>query len=399
MEQLEISEGWMLVLVGALLLAGYAAHLLGGRLHVPRVTLLILLGIVIGPYSLHIVPATVSEWFSYVAHFALAMVGFLLGEAFVGRELKRAGRAILWLPATYVLAVASFVFLAVFAVERSVVTALLLAGIAPASAPAATVDVIRENNAKGPLTENLRKVVAIDDAYCLLLFSILLSVAYVFVEQQATNAEVWFGIWEIAGAALLGVVLGLPMAWLTGRLQKGEPAILEAAGFVFLCGGLATLLDVSYLLACMVLGAVVANKAKHHSRPFHAIEGASDPFLTVFFVMAGFRLELDALKSIGLLGITYVLARTAGLVLGGWLGANLGDAPPVVRKHIGWCLLPQAGVALGLGLLAAEKIPDIGQRLLPMIIATTVIFEIAGPIFTQHHLRAAGEVSEPILTN
>ncbi|MCP4782984.1 MAG: sodium:proton exchanger [Fuerstiella sp.] len=384
----------MLVLVGGLLLAGYAAHLLGGRLHVPRVTLLILLGVVCGPYFLNIVPATMSGWFTYVAHFALAMVGFLLGEGFVGKKMKSLGWAVLTLPLTYVFCAAFLVFLATFAVEWSVVTALVLAGIAPSSAPAATVDVIRENHAAGQLAKTLLRVVAIDDAFGIVLFSLLLATAEGIVGERAATTEILLGLWEVVGALLLGVMLGLPMAWLTGRLRKGEPAILEAAGFVFLCGGLATLLDVSYLLACMVLGTVVANRAKHYTRPFHAIEGASDPFLAVFFVLAGFRLELDALTSVGLLGIAYILSRAAGLILGGRLGARIADAPPEVQKHIGWCLLPQAGVALGLALLAAEKLPEIGERLLPLIIASTVVFEVIGPISTQRHLRQAGELGQ-----
>ncbi len=97
-----------------------------------------------------------------------------------------------------------------------------------------------------------------------------------------------------------------------------------------------------------------------------------------------------------MLGIVYIVARSAGLIFGGRLGAKIARAPPVVQKHIGWCLLPQAGVALGLALLAAEKIPKIGERLLPLIIATTVIFEIVGPVFTQHHLRRAGEVEHSL---
>jgi len=139
------------------------------------------------------------------------------------------------------------------------------------------------------------------------------------------------------------------------------------------------------------LGAMVANRAKHYTRPFHAIEGASDPFLAVFFVLAGFRLELDALGSVGLLAIVYVAARTVGLIVGGRLGAKIANAHAEVQQHIGWCLLPQAGVALGLALLAAEKIPEFGDRLLPLIIATTVVCEIVGPVFTQRHLRLAGQ--------
>jgi Kef-type K+ transport system membrane component KefB len=392
MQDLQLSEGWMLVIVGVLLLSGYAAHLLGRRLHVPRVTLLILLGIVCGPYALNMVPATMSGWFPYVAHFALAMVGFLLGEEFVGKELRNIGRAIFVLPLIYVLFTALVVFLATFAVEMSVVTALLLAGIAPSSDAAATIDVIRENRASGPLTRAVLRVVAIDDACGIIIFSMLFAVAEVVVGDQSAVTEILLGVWDVLGALLLGILLGLPMAWLTGRLKKGEPALLEAAGFVFLCAGLATLLDVSYLLACMMLGVVVANRAKHHTRPFHAIKGASDPFIAVFFVLAGFRLELHALVSMGALCIVYILARAAGLILGGRIGARLTDSPPEVQRHIGWCLLPQAGIALGLGLLAAEKMPEVGERLLPLIIASTVLFEIFGPMFTQRHLRLAGEL-------
>jgi Kef-type K+ transport system membrane component KefB len=394
MEQVALSEGWALLLVGGLLLAGYAAHLLGGRLHVPRVTLLILLGVLCGPHLLNVVPTALSDLFPYAAHFALAMIGFLLGEAFAGKELRRMGRSMLWLPVTYVAFSTVFVFIGVIAVEWTVVPALLLAGIAPASAPAATVDIVHENRSKGPLARTLLKVVAIDDALVVIWFSLLLTVAESIVGQRPAATKILWGFWDVFGALLLGVLLGFPMAWLTGRLRPGEPAILEAAGFVFLCGGLATLLGVSYLLACMTLGVVVANRAQHYTRPFHAIEGASDPFLTAFFVLAGFNLELDAVADVGLLGLVYVFMRATGLILGGRVGARLGGAPAVVRRHIGWCLLPQAGVALGLALLAAEKIPEVGQRLLPMVIATTIIFEIAGPIATQHHLRLAGEGSD-----
>ena len=300
--------------------------------------------------------------------------------------------ALVSLPLTYVLFAAATVFLATVAVEWAVVPALVLAGIAPASAPAATFDVIRENHATGQLTKTLMRVVAIDDALGILLFSILLAVAEAMAGGGSAKTEILWGLWDVSGAIILGLILGQPMARLTGRLRKGEPAILEAAGFVFLCGGLATLLHVSYLLACMVLGAVVANRAKHHTRPFHAIEGAADPFLTVFFVLAGFRLEFSALESVGLLGMVYIVARSAALVVGGRLGARISGAPEVVREHLGWCLLPQAGVALGLGLLAAERLPEIGERLLPLIIASTVVFEVVGPMVTRHRLRLAGEL-------
>jgi Kef-type K+ transport system membrane component KefB len=190
----------------------------------------------------------------------------------------------------------------------------------------------------------------------------------------------------------LGIVLGIPMAWLTGRVRPGEPTLLEAAGFVFLCAGAALALDVSYLLACMALGTTVANRATHHLRPFRDIEGISDPFLTVFFFLAGYELDIPALLAVGLVGSGYFVARIAGRLLGAWIGAHLSHARPVVRRRIGWCLLPQAGVPLGLALHAAERLPSIGTVLLTVVIGTTVLFDLIGPLLTYRQLRLAGEV-------
>jgi Kef-type K+ transport system membrane component KefB len=155
--------------------------------------------------------------------------------------------------------------------------------------------------------------------------------------------------------------------------------------------GVASLLGVSYLIAVMAQGAVVANLARHHRRPFHAIENITQPFLVVFFVLAGFKLDLTALKTAGLIVLVYIGARAFGRIACGALGAWIGHADVKVRRYVGWCLLPQAGVALGLGLLAADKFPALGDRLLSLLIGTTVVFEIVGPIVTRLALRMAGE--------
>ncbi len=385
-------EGVAVFTLGLLLLAGYASHALGARLHVPRVTLLLLLGLACGPSGLDIVPPTVSEWFSFVSHMALAMVGFLLGESFVGKHLKQLGRAVFCVSLGVTLLSALLVFVGALLMGAPLAVALVLAGIAPATAPAATLDIVRESGARGPLTRIVLGVVAIDDAWGVMLFSLLLALAQSTSGIMNIPGGVLRGIWEIAGAGLVGVAVGIPMAWLTGRLKEGEPALLEAAGFVFLCGGLSLMLDVSYLLACMVLGAVVGNRATHYTRPFHAIEGVSDPFLAIFFLLAGFSFEVDALSTLAGIGAAYVLARSAGRILGARLGARLGDLPPAVGAHVGWCLLPQAGLALGFALLVRERLPEVGDVVLPLIIATTVLFEVAGPAFTQAHLRRAGEI-------
>jgi Kef-type K+ transport system membrane component KefB len=183
------------------------------------------------------------------------------------------------------------------------------------------------------------------------------------------------------------------MAWLTGRLRPGEPMLLESAGFVFVAAGIASFLDLSYLLTCMTLGIVVANRARHHVRPFRSIEGISEPFLALFFFMAGYQLEWAMLPTLGALGLAYVAARIAGRLAGGRFGGYLAGSAPHTRKRIGACLMPQAGVALGLALLATGRLPEL-TYILPLVIGATVIFELVGPPLTLIQLRRAGETGK-----
>jgi Kef-type K+ transport system membrane component KefB len=160
---------------------------------------------------------------------------------------------------------------------------------------------------------------------------------------------------------------------------------------VFLCGGLALWLEVAFILSAMVMGAVVTNLARHHKRPFHAIEGIEWPFLVLFFVLAGASLEIDALWVAGVGLIGYVALRVLGRLLGAWLGGALCDVDPAQRWWMGLAMLPQAGVALGMALVAAQRLPELGEIIIPVVVGATVIFELAGPVFTRMALRRAGE--------
>jgi len=383
-----------LILIGSTLLLALAAHAVGQKVHVPRVTLLLLLGALAGPDLLDLLPDNADQSFSLITQLTLAMVGFLLGERMSARDLKQGKEAlIVSLAVTLLTAVA--VILAVWAITGNLPAALLLGGIATATAPAATLDVLREAGANGPLTRLVFQVVAIDDAWGAILFSVLLVTAGLLLGNGDLTGPtaMLHGFWEVAGSVLLGMVLGFPMAWLTGRLRPGEPMLLESAGFVFVAAGLASWFGLSYLLTCMTLGIVVANRARHHVRPFRSIEGISEPFLALFFFMAGYQLDWLALPTLGALGLAYVLARIGGRLAGGYLGGLLAGSAPETRQRIGACLMPQAGVALGLALVATERLPELGY-ILPLVIGATVVFELIGPPMTLLQLRKAGETGQ-----
>lgn len=380
------------LILGAMLLVGWFSHIAGEKTGIPRVTVLLVIGVLAGPDVLDLVPDKVSNWFDQVTHLALAMVGFLLGERFIGRELKNSGRQVLIISLGEVAAAALAVFLATQLIGLDIVTGLLLAAMAPASAPASTLDVIQEKGANGPLSRTVLGVVAIDDAWGVILFSLLLVLAQALNSDMAPMSWMISSLWEVLGGIALGVILGIPMSWMTGRLREGEPTLLEASGFVLLCGGVALWLNLSYLLACMALGATVANRAKHYKRPFSDIKGAVEPFMVMFFLLAGFKMDIDMLPSLGVIGLVYIVSRTVGLVGGGALASSLAGADPVVRRNVGWCLLSQAGVALGLALLVEERFPEIGSKILPLVIGSTIIFELLGPVFVRWRLKKAGEL-------
>ena len=383
----------ILITFGGLFLIGLVADLLGRYTFLPRVTLLLLAGFIIGPSILDWLPDFTQQWFPILTDIALAMIGFLLGNNMTRARLSELGRPVLAMSIGEVLMTALLVFsvLKLFSVPTDI--ALLLAGIAPATAPAATLDVINEYRAKGKFTNTLQGIVAIDDAWGLLVFSVLLAIAEA-LNGNGVVETLQSGAWEICGAVGLGLLLGLPMALLTGHIRPGEPTQAEALGVVMLCAGLSEWLGVSYILSAITLGAIVANLAKHHERPFRAIEGFEWPLLILFFLLAGAALHLDTLAQVGVLGGGYILLRSLGLVFGAWLGGRTSGVDQNVRKWMGVALLPQAGVAIGMALLVSQRFPEIGGVILPVILGSTVFFELIGPVATRYALSRAGELNQ-----
>lgn len=382
----------VLATLGAVLLLAVAAHFISQKVRIPQVTLLIVAGLLIGPSGLDVLPPNIQDWYPLISSVALLMVGFLLGGKLSYGVLRRSGRAIMWISLFEVLGAAVFIGCGLMVIGAEPALALLLAGIGPASAPAATIGVVREVRAEGPFTEALLGVVAIDDAWGLIVFSILLAVAGGLAGGGAPLAVLGQGGLELVGALALGLVLGLPTAFLTRFLRAGEPLEIEALGIVLICGGLALWLNVSFLLSVMIVGAVIVNLARENEEPFRLIENIEWPFLVLFFVLCGASLHLEDLKLIGGIGIAYVGLRALGLICGAWLGGQIGHADPARRRWMGLALMPQAGVAMGMALIAGNQFPEFERVILPVIIGSTVVFELTGPLLTRLALGRVGEL-------
>jgi Kef-type K+ transport system membrane component KefB len=270
--------------------------------------------------------------------------------------------------------------------------ALILAGIAPATAPAPVVDVANELNAKGSYTDTLLGIVVVDDAWGMLLFALLLVVASVLSGNGEVYSSLQQGLWEVFGAILLGLLLGFPMAYISSHIYPGKATQAEVLGIVLVCSGAALYLDVSYILSAMVMGTVVANFSQdHQERPFKEIEAIQWPMLILFFLLAGSALQLDALWQAGAIGLAYIGLRLIGRISGSWIGASWAGCKNPHYRWMGLSLLPHAGIPIGMTLLAAQHFPQHQELLLAVILGATVVFELIGPAITRHMIRQAGE--------
>ena len=386
MGHLQVDNSEVLVAIGILFLAGLLLDKVGRIVHVPRVTMLILLGAIIGPPVLDLLPHSFNESNEFYAPTALTMVAFLLGGTLNPETLKSQGREIMIISLTLVAVSVVIVATGLWLIGLPIGLAVLLGGLSAATDPAATHDVVTQSRARGRFATNLLGIVAIDDAWGLLAFSMALTFTGILMDQDAAIA-LFHGAREVGGAVLLGLAIGLPAAYLTGRIKPGEPILIEAVGLVFLCSGLALYFGFSFLLTGMVCGATIVNLARHHERPFNEIERIEWPFMLLFFVMAGASLKTGNLVEIGYICAAYFIFRAIARLVGGWAGGRLAGLPGHEARMTGLGLMPQAGVAIGMALVASERFPELGEDLLGVAVASTIAFEVVGPFLTQIALR------------
>lgn len=380
-----------LIALGSLLLAGLTISIVGQKTIFPRVTLLIGFGIIVGPEGMELIPNAVTAQFDIIAQIALLMVGFLIGGKLTKSALSDSSVAIVTISVGASLLTTIIVTLGLLLVGVPIPLAIILGCIAAATDATAVFDVVNQSKPLTRFKSMLLSVVALDDAWALILFGLGISLVFALTGTTG-NGALMHAFKDIGGGIVLGALLGFPAAYITGRLKPGKPVMSEALGVVFLCGGLAMYFNVSFLISAMVLGAVIANFAQHHEYPFHAIEGVEEQFMLIFFILAGATLNFESVNQLGLVGVGYILLRIVGKFVGAFIGAKLGKVNQGAQLWTGPALLPQAGVAIGMGLVAANLVPEYGNILLATVICSTIFFEIVGPMMT---LQAIKKVNQP----
>jgi len=384
---------------GIVLLTGLLAAKLLHRIKFPAVTAYILMGVLIGPTILNLVSKEILNASGLISNVVLGVIAFGLGQNFSRENFSKIGKSVLWisvLEATGAWLSVFFVFL--FLLRQPLYLSLLFGAIASATAPAATVMVVRECRARGIFTNTLLGVVAIDDAWCLIIFAFSLAVAKVLIGPLTGNLlllRVLLGsLLHIGGAFLLGAGMAVILTIFSRYARTEADLLIYTLGFILFSIGTAIYFHLSVLLTNIFLGAVLVNISKRSFRFFDVLRTVDSPLYLCFFVLAGANLNFALLGKLGLIGVFYFLFRIIGKLAGASLGGYFSRAIDSVRKYLGFGLIPQAGVALGVALIAEAEFPELGGIIFTTIVTTTIIYELIGPFGTKFALSKAGEIGD-----
>jgi len=386
-----------LLSAGLILLLGFIGARLLKYVRLPSVTAFLIVGILIGPHVLNIVTEEIFTASDFFSNLVLGIIAFSLGENFRLEEIKKGMKQIMWISlvaalGTWVLVSAAILVYFVI-VKVPIYPAIVLGAAASATAPAATVLVIREYRASGLLTEFLLKVVAIDDAWCLIFAALAIAFANAMRAEVFQISIIFAGLGEIFGALIIGAILGYIFSFLNRFVKTSEEFLVYIFGFILLNVGLSIAINISVLLSSMMMGLVVINLARENYKFFEMLRTVDAPLYLVFFILAGAHLDFSILYKMGIVGLLYIIFRVIGKVYGAKIGAKISNAPKLVENWLGLSLTPQAGVALGIGLVAKSTFPEFGNYIFTVIAATTVIFELIGPLLTKYSLIKAGDIA------
>lgn len=380
-----------------MLFSGFLMTRLTKLAHLPNVTGYILAGVLIGPCVLNLIPETVQNGMDFVTDVALAFIAFGVGKYFKLGRLRKNGRSVLILTVFESLIAALLVFLVMaFVFRLPIPFSLLLGAIGSATAPASTIMTIRQYKAKGQFVDILLQIVALDDAVALLAFSVCAAIAQAMeggggISPKAVLLPILWNLLALAAGALAGFLLHK----FIGENRSSQHRLVLVTALLLSITGFCTSLDISPLLACMVMGAVYIN-VSGNKKVFKQVNGFTPPIQLLFFVLSGMRMDLTALKAAGLIGVVYFLVRIIGKYAGAWLGAVLGKASVPIRRYLGLALIPQAGVSIGLALLGQRILPaESGALLSTIILSSGVLYEMIGPACAKAAIFLSGSVPKP----
>lgn len=385
------SVATVIISIALMLFSGFSMTRLTKRLRLPNVTAYIVVGILIGPFCLNLVPATVIDGMDFLSDIALAFIAFSTGEFFKLSTLKKNGMKVVIITVLEACLATVVVFIVTYCILGvDLGFSIVLAALASATAPASTVMTIRQTGAHGDFVDTLLQVVALDDVVGLIEYSVAISLALsVSLGSASVGATgILKPIGINLGVLLLGGLFGLFLKLLMPKKRSKDNRLIISVSLIFAFCGICALLDVSPLLGCMSMGTVYIN-ITNDEKLFMQLNYFTPPILLLFFVRSGLSFRLDALvnnsTAVGntpllVIGVVYFVVRIVGKYAGAFLGCLITGKPKEVRNYLGLALIPQAGVAIGLAALGARTLGgETGVALETVILSSSVLYELVGP--------------------
>lgn len=383
----------ILISLAIILLAGFLLTRITKLLKLPNVSAYIVAGILIGPGLLGLVPPNIISSMSFVSDIALAFIAFGVGKFFKIETLRKTGAKVVVITIIQSLLAGVLVTLTMRTVfNLSIEFSVLLGAIATATAPASTMMTIKQYHARGEFVDTLLQVVAMDDVVCLLTFSIAAAILTASTNgATVTFMEILTPILYNLGVIALGVAFGFLAGLILGKRSKDNRLVIIVA-MLLAISGVCGALNVSPLLSCMVFGAVYINYAKDKEL-YHQLDTFTPPIMVMFFVLSGMSLDINSILTAGLMGVAYFAVRIIGKYCGAYLGSLITKKPKEIRNYLGFALVPQAGVAIGLAFLSKRILPEeSGNLLMTIILSSSVLYEFIGPVSAKFALFRAGTI-------
>lgn len=384
--------------VGLILVSALTAGHLAQLLRIPEVTGYLLIGLVIGPGAFDLVTHDNLVTLGFLSDVALGLILFNIGAIFEASNFRLVGPGVVRITLWEASLAFTLVFIVLAASGLTWQLALLLGVVAMETAPATTLMVLNEYDAKGPLTDRLLALVALNNMYVLVMFGVV-TAGLTLIDASAGG---WLAaayravhglLWTTVGSVALGALLGLFMdAWATRAKESGE-AMTLSIGTILIAVGASRWLGLSPLISTLALGATIANASPQGDRLLRALGRADPPLYAAFFVLAGAELQPGAVLGLGVIGAAYTLARMTGKIAGARIGLRGQDVPDVVRQQLGYCLVSSSSLAVGLTIQIRTAFPEYAASVTGIVLAAVVIFEIIGPLLTRRALFASGEAT------
>ena len=389
----------MLLSMAAAIALGLLLTRIAKKINLPNVTAYLVAGLAVGPYCLNLFDQDALAGAAQITSVALGFIAFSIGGEFKWESLKRVGTKAVIITLFQALAALALVDIVLLVFGFDVPLSITLGAIATATAPAATLMVVRQYRAQGTMTNTLLSVVAMDDAVGLAAFSISLAIAQSLTSGAAPTlynmlvSPLLEIMLSLVVGGLLGALLSFLMRFFRSRANRLSLMLAAVLAGVALADGY----GLSSLLTCMAIGAAMVNLRDDSEMLVEIIDRWTPPLFTLFFVISGAELDLHVLSTVGILGLLYILARSLGKYFGARVGASVVKSEPKIRKYLGLTLLPQAGVAIGMAQVVITKLPEYGAEIRAVVLCATLVYELIGPVITRIALERSGEIPGSVL--